>query len=125
MNQIKGSSGVYYRSLTIDDYNVFYNGQPLPKTIRGISFFLNNEIVAVAGIKNDGLYFTVFSDVKDGIIVPQMTVWRAAMIVADMIDHFKCDLYARPDEKIERAPFFLERLGFKKDVYGMYKRSYK
>lgn len=122
MKRMKGGSNVYYRPITINDYNLFYEGQPLPKTIRGISFFLSNEIAGIAGVKHNGLFFTVFSEIKDGIIVPQITVWRATMIVMDMIKDFKCDLYAIPNPEIERAPLFLDRLGFK-DVGGIHKRS--
>jgi hypothetical protein len=121
MKQIAGSN-VKYKPISLDDYEQFYGDSPLPKSIRGVSFFLDDSIAGVAGIKYDGYYFTVFSDMKDGIIVPPITVWRATKIVMDMVNNLKCDVYAIKNPDIEGACAFLNRLGFV-DIGGIYKRS--
>lgn len=122
MKSIQGSDRVKYKPISLDDYKEFYGDRPLPKSIRGFSFFVDNSIAGIAGIIYDGSYFIVFSEMKDGIIVPQLTVWRVTKIVMDMVKNLKCDVYAIKNPDIEGACAFLNKLGFV-DIGGIYKRS--
>lgn len=119
---MKGNDRVTYRPITLDDYRQFYGDLVLLRSIRGISFFLDHSIIGVAGVRYDGSYFTVFSEMKDGIIVPHVSVWRATKIVMKMVDDLKCDVYALKNPEIDGASIFLNKLGFV-DVGGIYKRS--
>ena len=117
-----GDGGVSYRPLSFENYKNFYGGAPVFVTIKGMSFFLGDDLVAIAGVRYDGNFFTVFSDIKDGIIVPDITIWRATRVFMKTIDNMKCDVYATPDINMPNAARFLKRLGFR-HVDGIYKRS--
>jgi len=98
---------VELKPITIADYIGFFKEQPR-RTIRGYSFFLNGEIVAVFGALLDKDGTMLFSDVKNGLGVSPIIVWRWAKRALGLIDDMKQPLYAT-SQKSER---FLLSLGF-------------
>jgi len=98
---------VEIKPITHADYVLFFNSQP-DRTIRGYSFFLDDEIVAVFGalLHKDGTM--LFSDVKEGLNVSPIIVWRWAKRALELINDMRQPLYAT-SQKSER---FLLSLGF-------------
>ena len=95
------------KPITENEYILFFKEEP-KRTIRGYSFFLNGHIVAVFGalLNKDGTM--LFSDVKEGLSVPPILVWRWAKRALKLIDDMGQPLYAT-SQKSER---FLLSLGF-------------
>lgn len=95
------------KAITIDDYVRFFKEQP-KRTIRGYAFFIDNEIVAVFGalLHKDGTM--LFSDVKEGLEVSPIIIWRWAKRALKLIDDMKQPLYATS----KKSGRFLESLGF-------------
>lgn len=98
---------VEIKPITVNEYILFFKEEP-KRTIRGYSFFLNGHIVAVFGALLDKDGTMLFSDVKDGLSVPAIIVWRWAKRALEMIDDMRQPLYAT-SKNSER---FLLSLGF-------------
>jgi hypothetical protein len=98
---------VEIRPITIVDYVNFFKEQPA-RTIRGYSFFLNGEQVAVFGALLDKNATMLFSDVKEGLSVHPVIVWRWAKRALELINDMRQPLYAT-SKNSER---FLLTLGF-------------
>lgn len=121
---VSKNSDYQYAPIKTEDILKATGGAGVKNSVKGFSFFKDDELVHVSGIEYNGVYFKVFSHSVLGVDVPKITVWRATKIVMSMINNLKCDVYAERDENIERADLFLERLGFKY-TDGIYKRSYR
>lgn len=98
---------VEIKPITIADYVNFFKEQPA-RTIRGYSFFLNGEQVAVFGALLDKDATMLFSDVKGGLEASPIIVWRWAKRALELIDDMRQPLYAT-SKNSER---FLLSLGF-------------
>jgi hypothetical protein len=98
---------VELKPITVSDYVHFFKEHP-KRTIRGYSFFLNGEMVAVFGAILEKEGTMLFSDMKDGIDVPKITIYRWSKKALELIDDMKQPLYATT----LHAGKFLDRLGF-------------
>ena len=99
------------KPITISDYVEFFGVKP-ERTIRGYCFYLNGERVAVFGALIDKKVTMLFSDMRDGIDVPKITIWRWAKKALGMISDMKQPMYATS----KSSGKFLTSLGFR--FYG-------
>jgi hypothetical protein len=93
---------------TADDIASFY-GAGVLKTVRAYSVFWRGELVAVAGVMLEPTGFIIFSDMKEGIEAPKMTVWKTAKLLAEAIKKFNIPAYTAPC----KTGKFLESIGLK------------
>lgn len=93
--------------ITVDDYQSFF-GRPPERTIRGYAFWMDGEVKAVFGALLGDKATMLFSDMKSGIELPAITVWRWAKSALEQIDDMRQPLYATS----ERSGKFLRSLGF-------------
>lgn len=114
----------FYQPITLSDFQEFYKDTHPPVTIRGYSFFLDDDLVAISGVRNEGGgCFIAFSDMKEGVIVKKATIWRAALVVMNMIDEMHVPVFAFVNPALDTAPRFLTRLGFVMVSDGVYRRE--
>lgn len=95
------------KPITHKDYVLFFKTQP-DRTIRGYSFFLNGEIVAVFGALLSKDATMLFSDVKPGLTISPIIVWRWAKRALELINDMRQPMYATSDKSSK----FLLSLGF-------------
>ena len=115
---------ISFRPITLSDYQEFYQNQTPPVTVRGYSFFVDDKLVAIGGIRNEGGgYFIAFSDIKESAIVEKAAVWRNSLIVMRMIDDMHIPVFAIANPDLPTAPRFLTRLGFVEVRDGVYRRE--
>lgn len=98
---------VELKPITLEQYEMFFKQKP-HRTIRGYSFFLDGEIVAVFGALLDQGSTMLFSDVKEGLNAPAITIWRWSKRALKLIDDMGQPLYATS----KNAEKFLLSLGF-------------
>ena len=98
---------VEIKPITVDNYMSFFKEQP-KYTIRGYSFFLDGEIVAVFGALLGQKQTMLFSDVKDNLQVSPVIIWRWAKRSLKLINDMKQPLYATS----QKSGRFLQSLGF-------------
>jgi len=101
-------SRIEIKPITIADYVRFFDKQP-DRTIRGYSFYFDGEMIAVFGALLDKDATMLFSDIKKGIDVPKITIWRSAKKALALIDDMKQPLYANS----QSSGKFLCSLGFR------------
>ena len=89
----------------------FY-GKPSAKTVRAFCISKNGEVGAIAGITISPEIITFFSDMKDGVEVPKMTVWRVSKEIVRRVRKMNLPIYAIENCNKPTAKRFLERLGF-------------
>ena len=99
---------VELRPITVDDYTSFF-GVPPDRTIRGYSFIKDGEMVAIFGALLGKDTTMLFSDVKDGLNAPAITVWRWAKKSLDLINDMQQPLFATS----QKSGKFLCSLGFR------------
>jgi hypothetical protein len=95
------------KPITVDDYVHFFKESP-KRTIRGYSFFLNGEMVAVFGALLDKDGTMLFSDMRENLPVPKITIYRWAKKALRKIEDMKQPLYATSGNSGK----FLKSLGF-------------
>lgn len=98
---------VEIKPITLDDYMSFFKVKP-DRTIRGYSFLLDGEIVAVFGALLGKEQTYLFSDVKENLDVKPIIVWRWAKRALVLIDNMRQPLYATS----QKSGRFLLSLGF-------------
>jgi hypothetical protein len=98
---------VELKPITVADYEAFFKKKP-DRTIRGYSFFLDGEMVAVFGALLSNGATMLFSDMKAGLNVPAITVWRWAKRSLSLIADMRQPLFATS----ESSGRFLNSLGF-------------
>jgi hypothetical protein len=111
------NKSVEIRPVTHDDICAFFETDSPPFTVKGLSFFLEGELVAIGGVRYERGYFIAFSDIKPGVTVSKATVYRCGLEVMKFIKDLGIPVVAMADENLESAPRFLTHLGFE------YKRS--
>lgn len=120
MKKMTGSN-VMYKNITIEDFKSFYSGRLPNGTVQGYSFFIDGDIVAIAGVeRNKGILYA-FSDIYKDAALEKMTIYRGALIVREFLKKFKTDIYARANADISGARSFLSHIGFREvdDMYVM------
>lgn len=108
---------VEVRPSTLEDYRVFYNIDSLPFTTRGLSFFLDGELVGLAGVRFFKTFFLVFSEIRPDVNVSRATIYRCGIEVMNMVDDLNIPVVAVPGNGLT-APNFLKHLGFTPDETG-------
>lgn len=98
---------VELKPITVADYVSFFKEQP-KRTIRGYSFFLDGEMVAVFGALLGRGATMLFSDVKQGLEASPIIIWRWAKRALELIDDMRQPLYATSQDSEK----FLYSLGF-------------
>lgn len=98
---------VELKPITIEDYVHFFKRQP-DRTIKGYAFYLDGEMVAVFGALLGKDATMLFSDMKQGIDVPAITVWRWSKKALKLLEDMKQPLYATSHSSGK----FLNSLGF-------------
>lgn len=101
---------VEIRPATFADLQQFYDTNP-GDTVRAVSVFADGELAAVAGVRIERGRLTAFSDIKEGITAPKITIWRTAKELMKHVTKTNAPLLAVCED--ERACRFLERLGWK------------
>lgn len=89
-----------------DDFSAVCNRRA-DKTVKAFTVIRNGEPVAIAGVTIEKDKFVAFSDIKNGVTAPRMTIWRVARKLADHIKELKLPAFA-----ITNSGKFLESLGF-------------
>lgn len=110
---LKNNPRVTVKPITVEDAKAFMGeDSPLPSH-KGLSFFLDGELAAIAGIRFERGLFVVFSNIKSDIKVGRTTIFRCAQIVMKMCRSHGSSLYAICET--DKSGRFLERLGWVKD----------
>lgn len=94
--------------ITADDYELFFKERP-KRTIRGYAFWMDGEIKAIFGALLGDKATMLFSDMKQDIKLPAITIWRWAKSALEQIDDMRQPLYATT----EKSDKFLRSLGFR------------
>lgn len=55
------------------------------KTVKAFTVIYDGEPVAIAGVILEKDHFIVFSDVKEGLQAPKMTIWKTSRKLIEMI----------------------------------------
>lgn len=116
METLTGNPRVGYRMATADDIEAV-TGQKSPYTCRAYAFFYDGVPVALGGYKLENGNFVVFSDIKEGVDAPKMTVFRCVLKVMEMVRAKGLSMYA-----VAENPELCEKIGFKRfagDVFKM------
>lgn len=93
--------------ITAEHYIQFFGVKP-ERTIRGYAFWIDGEVKAIFGALLGKEATMLFSDMKDDIKLPAITIWRWAKTALEQIDDMKQPLYATS----EKSGKFLLSLGF-------------
>ncbi len=64
------------------------------QTVKAFTVVRNGEPVAIAGVTIKDGECIAFSDIKEGVTAPRMTVWKAAKELADRIHGLNLPAYA-------------------------------
>jgi hypothetical protein len=99
---------VELKPITIADYVAYFKEQP-KRTIRGYSFFLDVELVAIFGAILEKEGTILFSDMNKDLKVPKITIYRWSQKALKLIDDMKQPLYATT----LHSGKFLTSLGFR------------
>jgi hypothetical protein len=99
------------RPATMGDLVTFYGRLP-EKTVRAVAVLKEGEIACVAGVTIERGIVTAFSDVREGVTAPKITVWRVAKKIADYIRSLNLPVMAVSDPRLPCSDKFLESLGF-------------
>jgi len=102
---------------TLEHYKQFYDVGSMPFTVRSLSFFLDDELVAVGGVRFCKSFFLVFSEIKPGVNVEKATIFRCGIEVMNMVKSLGIPVVAVPGNAMT-APRFLKHLGFTPDPTG-------
>lgn len=70
--------------------------RPNDKTVKAFTVVRDGEPVAIAGVTIEKDKFVAFSDVKEGVTAPKMTIWRTAKKLADLIKNLKLPAITAP-----------------------------
>lgn len=76
------------------------------KTVKAFTVVRDGEPVCIAGITIEPDGFTAFSDMKEGVTAPKMTIWKTAKLLADQLRELRLPALAQTDNGK-----FLESLG--------------
>ena len=76
-------------------------------TVRAFTVTRNGEPVAIAGITLERGQFVAFSDIKEGVTAPKMTIWKTARKLAELIKGLNL-----PAISTTSNGKFLESMGF-------------
>jgi len=96
---------------TAEDVALFF-GRTLPRTIQAVSVWRDGQLDAIAGVAIEEGKIEAFSDIRKGISVPKITVYRVAKEIMKMIRTRKTQVFAIADPNIPTSERFLESLGF-------------
>jgi hypothetical protein len=110
-------SNVIFRETTKDDMLKFFNLDSLPFTVKALTFLLDDDIIAISGVRYGDAGFLAFSDIKEGVSLNKMTIYRGALEVMKMLKDLDLPLIASPKD-FESAPKFLTHLGFSPNATG-------
>lgn len=98
---------VELKPINTADYVEFFGVSPT-HTIRGYCFYLDGRKVAVFGAILEKECTMLFSNMKEDINVPKITIWRWAKKSLRLIDDMRQPLYATS----KNSGKFLNSLGF-------------
>jgi hypothetical protein len=76
-------------------------------TVKAFTVLSDGEPVAIAGVTIERDKFIAFSDIKEGVSAPKMTIWRTAKKLAEHIKELGLPAIATTDNGK-----FLESIGF-------------
>lgn len=116
---------VIIRPIKSDDILAFY-GHGLRRTVKGWAVDYNGDLAAICGVTIGRGPVVAFSEIRPGLDVPKITVWRTAKKLMQNIEDqgFKM-VFALASPKLPGAPAFLERLGFVHDESSARGEVYK
>jgi hypothetical protein len=110
-------SNVVFRETTKEDMLSFFNLETLPFTVKALTFLLDGDIIAISGVRYSGGGFLAFSDIKEGVSLNKITIYRGALEVMKMLKSLNLPLEACPKD-FHTAPKFLTKLGFTQNSTG-------
>lgn len=110
-------SNVIFRQTTKEDMLSFFNIDSLPFTVKALTFLLDNDIIAISGVRYSDSGFLAFSDIKKGVSLNKITIYRGALEVMKMLKSLNIPLEACPKD-FDTAPKFLSKLGFTQNSTG-------
>lgn len=99
------------RPATAADVLAFFGRSP-QKTMQAVVVIKDGELSAFAGVTIERNQIIAFSDVKDGVRVPNITVWRCAKAIMKYIRGRQAPVFAIASPDIPRSGRFLQTLGF-------------
>lgn len=91
---------------------VAFSGHRSQKTIRAFTVLLDGEVTCIAGVTIEPDGVMAFSDLREGLQVPKMTIYRYAKQLADLIRGWGLPAAAVADPNRPNSDRFLERMGF-------------
>jgi len=89
-----------------------FNGAPAGKTIKAFSIFWHGKLAAMAGITIEPGRLVFFSDVKEDIDPPKLTIWRASKYIVSRIKEMGVPVVAVANKEKKNSEQYLEKLGF-------------
>lgn len=100
------------RPLTEADVLTVNDGNPCDRTLRGFAIEYNGKLAAVAGLMYDHGRMVFFSDIKEDVEAPKITIWRISKEIVRRIKEWNLTSYAGANQKKENSEQYLKRLGF-------------
>lgn len=97
----------------------FYGG-PVPQTVRAVAGVRDGEVLGIGGYYVCGPRVVIFSDIKPEYLGMKKSIVKATRKVLEMVRESGMPAMAVPDDGIDGAKFFLDRLGFIEQNHGVY-----
>lgn len=109
-------SPVEARPITATEVAAFFPEGKRP-TVRGLAFFIGGNLSGIGGIVKEGNVWVAFSDIKKGVSVPDITVWRMAKLVMNgVVKQMPGAVYCNVSKDNPHGRKWAKMLGFK--LYG-------
>lgn len=108
------------KPLTLNDYIGFYKEKP-PHTVRGYSISQDGNLAAIIGALVHKEQLVLFSDIKDGVSVSAIVIWRWAKRALSGFNDSKLPVYTTSPN----SGRLLESLGFIFEGDTKYGKLYK
>ena len=102
---------VEIRPARIEDFYALYGKLP-PLTCQALTVVYGGEVAAMAGTTLAECGYVIHMDIKQGISVPKIKIWRYVKKIMAMISQGKSVIYAGADDKYPNSGKFLRKLGF-------------
>lgn len=95
-----------------DEHLKMFHGEP--SDVKGVAVVDGETPIAIGGFKDHGEFLEVFSNVTEEAMKYPGDVYRAALVVMEMVDATRKPAFAAQDPARPTAARFLSRLGFER-----------
>lgn len=101
---------IVIRPVTRADMEKFYGTHP--RTVRAVAVELDGEVVCIAGVAIEKGRIEAFSDLREGVDVPKITVYRYAHQIMRWIMDLQLPVMVTQNPERSNSHRFLVSMGF-------------